>query len=418
MPKKRTGYEWRLNRPPPPLDEHSKAKHQVVHAYLDRYLRVMLADPRRPHMKLHVVDGFCGGGLYSDTQTGTPVAGSPFVVADALGEVMASIAQTRRKPPTLDVRLWLVDSDPNAIQYLNASLMTRPMPPFVNPTVIHSKFEEALPGILGEMCPTARARPRAIFLLDQYGYLDATYKQIRTIFGRVRGAEVLLTLSTDALLNYLTEDEHSRIRLQSVGLRPAEVEYVLGAPLDTPENRALLSKYLTVAIARESGAAYYTPFFIRSRVSNRSYLLVHLSNQVRARNEMVEVHWDVTNHSIHYGRPGLHMMGFDPLHDVGTQLSLFEFDDVAAERTHDALLEELPRTDAFEGEGVLHGGLIDSVCNETPATIKQINTALVSLQELGEISIQTPAGSRRQKPGGISADDRIVRPRQMRFLLP
>jgi three-Cys-motif partner protein len=65
---------------PPSLDPHSKVKHQLVTDYLRRYIAVLMANERMPSLKLTLVDGFAGGGLYTD---GANLAlGSPLAAAN------------------------------------------------------------------------------------------------------------------------------------------------------------------------------------------------------------------------------------------------------------------------------------------------------------------------------------------------
>ena len=410
MPKKKKGYEWEIGGTLPELEEHSQAKHRVLDAYIQRYLRVMFADPRRPNMRLHVVDGFCGGGLYRAPGSTNELPGSPFVIADAMANVMAEIGLNRKNQPTLDAHLWMVDNSEKTIDFLKSTLMRRNLPPFVTSHIRHSDFELVLDEILEKISAGNSRTPRAIFLLDQYGYLDATYIQMRQIFHRIAGAEIVLTFSTDTLLTYLTDNEHSRNSLKKLGLSPDEAEYVISQKREDQVSRSIVAKYITKLIVQKSGAKFYTSFFIKSAESRRSYWLVHLSNQPRARDEMAQVHWEVNNHFIHHGRAGLEMLGYDPINEVGTQVLLpYMFDDDAKSRTHVSLLEDLPRSQLLDGDGRTHGDLLTQISNDTPGTHLQVQEALIELQAHKEIEIVTPAGNLRRSAAGIKPDDRIRR---------
>jgi three-Cys-motif partner protein len=58
-------YTWQLGASPPPLDDHSAAKHAVLRQYAATYVEVLTANPRREVLKLTIVDGFAGGGQYT-----------------------------------------------------------------------------------------------------------------------------------------------------------------------------------------------------------------------------------------------------------------------------------------------------------------------------------------------------------------
>src|SRR5205807_10591228 len=95
-----------------------------------------------------------------------------------------------------------------------------------------------------------------------------------------------------------------------------------------------------------SGAKYYTPFFIRSKDAHRDYWLIHLSNHSRARDVMVSLHWLENTSFAHFGRPGLLMLGYDQDEDIKITgqpvFPEFRFDEFALASTHDSLMDELP----------------------------------------------------------------------------
>ena len=63
-------------RPPPPIEEHSKAKLTVLRSYLRAYFDRLNVNPNREEFKLDLVDGYTGGGIFrdgSDIVSGTPL---------------------------------------------------------------------------------------------------------------------------------------------------------------------------------------------------------------------------------------------------------------------------------------------------------------------------------------------------------
>lgn len=102
------GYQWSLDGPLPVLEDHSRAKHDVLRAYLINYLRILAQNPRSEGIKVTLVDGFAGGGLYQ-TLAGDTVGGSPLVLLEALHEARALVAQDRlqrgvRTPYVIDAQ--------------------------------------------------------------------------------------------------------------------------------------------------------------------------------------------------------------------------------------------------------------------------------------------------------------------------
>lgn len=360
-----------------------------------------------------LVDGFAGGGLYTDEETGSVVGGSPLVISDAVGQAMAEIALTRTKPPTLNCALTLVDNYPDTIAHLRHTLRHHPIPPFVQTKIVEKSFDSAITEILGEIAGNGKGKPRAIFLLDQYAYSDVTLKHIQLIFDRIAGAEVVMTFGTDILLNYLRQNDKSLERLEHLGLSRPDAQKVIDADRSNAAARAVVAQFLIGQIVSKTKARFFTPFFITSAKSRRSYWLVHLSNSVRARDEMTEVHWGLTNHFLHQGTAGLNMLGYDPVKDIGSQTKFpFTFDDDDKARVHNALMDDLPRLGCVDDEGTTFGDLITNICNETPATAKQVKQALISLQAEKDIEILTPTGANRRAGSGIVTTDLVRRKSQ------
>ena len=89
-------YDWSDPLNLPTLEVHSIAKHEVLRAYISRYLEVLNLNPRIPSFKINLIDGFSGGGQYSHELTGDLCAGSPTIILDTVRD--AEIAINWYKP--------------------------------------------------------------------------------------------------------------------------------------------------------------------------------------------------------------------------------------------------------------------------------------------------------------------------------
>jgi hypothetical protein len=166
------------------------------------------------------------------------------------------------------------------------------------------------------------------------------------------------------------------------------------------------------AFAKQAGARCFTPFFITSSGSHRSYWFLHLANSARANDVVKDLHWEQSNHFTHYGRAGTKMLvlGFDPSRTSRDQLSLpFAFDDSARARTVDALIEEIPGMlrDKYR-DGVTLKDLYTGICNDTPASKIIVGEALNELCLVGELEKVGGQGEERQSGTKVKDDD-IVR---------
>lgn len=232
-----------------------------------------------------------------------------------------------------------------------------------------------------------------------------------------------MTFATDALINYMcTTDQYlaaiKTLQLDDVLTREKIDEL---KAQETREARFAVQRLLHQSFISQTGAKFYTPFFITSSKSNRSYWLIHLSAHTKARDEMTKAHWAFKNHFSHYGRPGLNMLGFDPDVDLPRKLQQgefdFYFDDSAETRTAGSLLEDIPR--ALHGIGeVTFSAFFSNICNTTPAHSDQIKDALISLENSNILSVYGKGNRPRRKASGIENDDIIVLKSQHKFDFP
>ena len=392
MARARGRYRWGLERRPPPLGEHSKAKHDVYREYLRRYLRELTKGFGIGLFRLNIVDGFCGGGIYTSGRN--PYYGSPIILLEVLHEMQVELQARQTKPILIDYHLHLVDSDPGALEVLTKVLHDRGYGGLIGDRVfLHgSPFEESLPAIMADVT----GRGSTIFILDQYGYTAVPFDLLQRIFRTLRKPEVILTFAYDHLVTWMQDYDRLRQVLSNMGITLPRAEF--DAAVSTPSGRDFLIQR-TLCRAFLSFADFYTPFFVMSRKSNMAFWLMHLSMHARARDVMTGLHWELQNHFAHFGGAGQHMLGFDPANPPpDTQEYLF--DDGARERTLWAMQVDLPPLLYPHRDGIEFRAFFASIANGSPANSEITRQALIGLAEHGVIEIRTPEGvkSRRIVP--------------------
>lgn len=232
-------------------------------------------------------------------------------------------------------------------------------------------------------------------------------------------AEIVMTFMTDWLIDYLSEDPRYFKGLETAGLHEYfNIQELLQHKEDGLEWRRIIQYKLHEIFKNETGAEFYTPFFIVSKASSKSYWLVHLSSHVRAQDEMKKLHWELSNHFAHYGTAGLNMLGYDAAYDAMQtgQMDLnldYGFDDLAKDKTVAVLSEELPRLIHQYQDGIAYTDFVSRICNETPATsdiIKEVSEFMIQCKEL---SVTGPNGEKRTRASRIQGRDMLSMPRQI-----
>ena len=185
--------------------------------------------------------------------------------------------------------------------------------------------------------------------------------------------------------------------------------------------RQVIQGFLYRHILERTGAHFYTPFFIHSPDSHRSYWLLHLSKHARARDEMARLHWSLSNTFVHPGKSGFNALGYDPSLDVDQLRLEFNFGSDARMDSINAAVEQLPRMirddTAGHGDPVSLRSLFEANCNETPLTLELVSDAIVRLRdEFREIEVFDADGKLRPRATRLSGKD-LVRARNQRSFL-
>lgn len=409
----RTEYRWSFDDPDF-IGPHSKAKHEVIRDYVRRYLIEVTKNPARDRIRLNIVDGFSGGGIYVTGQERSRYYGSPVQLVEVLLEMEKELQAPRKKPFHLDWTLHLIDKSPGAISTLKRVLAARGYLGLVDQRIhLHQRaFEDAFDPLIRRL----QGKGRTIFVLDQYGYTSVPLSILARIFGDLEKPEVILTFAFDYLTSFVQDFDDLNASLVKFGLQPTprhEYDAALAAKggLEFLVQRRLHKAFLSVA-------NYFTPFFITSRSdaatgkggSNLAYWLVHLSQHPHARNVMAGLHWEKQNHFAHFGRVGQQMLGYDPQQD-GANRDAYLFDVSAFGQTTSKLTEELPgiiRDRHPDGISLRDFFAQPDICNGSTADFEIYKTVLAGAATEGLISIRTKSGGEKRKLTSINPTDWLV----------
>jgi three-Cys-motif partner protein len=423
MTKRSDKYDWHVGSLPPAIDPHSLVKHQIVRGYIDRYIQILMSNVRIEKLTLSVVDGFAGGGEYLSADGKQFHDGSPLIALASVSEQQALLNIGRQKPRLVDAKYYFVEKLRCNYDYLCATLGSRlPAGQQAAKVVpIHGAFQDHVGAIIEDVQRRAGGE-RAIFLLDQYAYDQVPARTLHDIFSRLRGAEVVLTFNVDSLMAFLGDTQQCRKKLAEMGLE----HYIEWSRIEALKSagpmawRAAIQRNLARGLVEASGAKHYTIFYITplGRTS-WTYWLVHLSNSFKARDVMMELHWQLANHFSHNLEPDLFTLGYRANDDVDAtgqdSLKLEEvhrFDAIASDRCKTGLADKLVPYLFDRPVPLRFGELLNTMGSLTPATASMVREALDPAIKQGDIEVVSPDGSRRRKGASVKADDVIGPPEQ------
>ena len=162
-------FQWHPDDPPPPVEEHSKAKLTVLRSYLRAYFDRLNVNPHREIFKLDLVDGFAGGGTFQDGDE--IVSGTPLIMLEEAEAARDRINRGRAKPLRFDCKHYFVDKEAAHTAHLRRALTDRGYRADGGAIVVrNNRFEDEADGIIAEIRRRQPRSGRAIFLLDQTGF--------------------------------------------------------------------------------------------------------------------------------------------------------------------------------------------------------------------------------------------------------
>ncbi len=405
-------YIWEIGAPPPVLDEHSKTKHLIVKEYLQRYAEVYMSLARIEKLPISLVDGFSGGGTYTDALSLDLTAGSPFVILNAIREATLKLNINRNKPRLIDADYYFIDNAAKHVDYLKNELLKSDYANLVNNKIflINKAFNVAACDVINQIKARNRAQ-RCLFLLDQYAYKDVPFRIVRQILTELKNSEVILTFSLDSLKIYLSDTATGRKALDNIDLSQFISWERLNTFKEAGKWEAGIQEQLANAIHLASGAPHITIFFITPK-KGLTYWLIHLSKVYRARDVMMDLHWKHSNSTFsHFLNEGIFSLGYQAFQTPG-QFSLdlvsdFNFSDKAEERCVLALSEDIPKLVCDTTGSIQFSQLVDKMGSHTPASERHIKNALQRSLDEKEIIVGKADGGYRRSASQIKGTDEI-----------
>jgi three-Cys-motif partner protein len=427
MAKQSDKYAWHVGSAPPLIDPHSLVKHQIVRRYLERYVQVLMSNYVIDKLTLSIVDGFAGGGEYLTEDGSQYHDGSPLIALNTIGEQQLLLNVGRIKQRRIDAKFYFVEKLKSNYDYLHRLLSARlPSGRIGNDVVLlKSAFQDVIGSVITDIRKRAGGE-RAIFLLDQYAYDQVPGPLLNTIFSQVKGAEVILTFNVDSLISFLSDTKLSRQKLTEMGLD----QYIDWGVIDQlkvsgpGQWRSAIQRNLARGLVNSSGARHFTIFYITPMGNTAwTYWLVHLSNSFKARDVMMELHWQLANHFSHYLEPDLFTLGYRANSDAhATRQATFDlgeahhFDSVASQRCHSGLTEKLIPAIYDSGKSLPFAHWLENIGSSTPATVDMIRQALDPGIRSGDIVARGVDGATRTKGRSLKPTD-ILSPSAQRPLI-
>jgi len=170
------------------LEEHSRAKHEILRRYLSAWLPIM----SRFNGRLVLVDGFAGPGRYSGGEDGSPlIMLKALLEHDYLDRMKAEF-----------VYLFIEEREDRA-ERLKAEVSALTIPDTIKWEVIAGNFQEVFGGEIKELQEAGKQLAPTFAFVDPFGYTDAPMDLTASIL-EFRKCEVLIYVPLPHINRFLS----------------------------------------------------------------------------------------------------------------------------------------------------------------------------------------------------------------------
>lgn len=347
-------------------DPHTRAKHQILGAYLKRWTVIFDRSAQkvgRTNQRLLYFDGFAGAGEYSGNVPGSP-------------QVPIDVVESHVHAFTCPIEIRLVEKRPDRAQHLagiikekKAKLVRSAKLRIMDP--IEGDCETEVRRLIQDCQRSRTALGPAFFFLDQFGYSSVPMSLIKDILGH-RRCETFSYLNWNLLQPFMTDEtKHAGLSRAFGGDEWKEVLSLDGAK----KEKRFCELYLE-ALRSRGAAKYAFPFTMRGSDGRIIYWIFFCTNNLRGLEEMKLAMLEVD---------GSGMFQFSDKH-ADSCGSLFKYDE-------EQLAKELAET--LEGREMAVEEVYEYAMVNTPAS--KIYGALGLMESDGTLQVIRAPDDRRKR---------------------
>lgn len=270
-----------------PMDNHTRAKHEILRRYLNAWLPIM----SRFNERIVYIDGFAGPGEYTHGELG-----SPLIAIDAF--LAHSYA------PMLDkgVLFIFIEQDLDRCKHLEQLLAQRwqaqKLPPKATYEVYQGNFDETMTGLLTELEQQQQRLAPTFAFIDPFGFSNTPMQTIKRLMAHPK-CEVLITFMYEEINRFITVDYQNKAKQYDAlfGTQSwREIEDMISiSTAFTPsrERTNFIHNLYSEQLRNFAGAKYVRSFRMRNKHNATDYFLFFGTCNLRGMTKMKEAMWKV-----------------------------------------------------------------------------------------------------------------------------
>lgn len=346
------------------IDPHTRAKHQLLTAYLGGWFPKMASWNGR----VIFLDGFAGRGTYSDGSEGSPVIALRRLLEHRHLANMASC----------DFLFYFVEKNKTNAESLEGTIDAftsaddPPVPENVYTYVLNASFEDVAGQIIEHLTSRGKVLAPTFAFIDPFGYTGLSMSVIAELMKSSR-SEVFINFMVGHVQRFVERDGQEAAIQSLFGMSPSEVMAGYNNRPGADRIHHLRDVYMA-QLQEVAGFNYVHSFEMRNYSGNVTYYLIHGTRHIDGVRTMKDAMWGLD--------PGGGSVFADRL---AGQPVLFVSDP-------DLVPLASALADRFGDQGPILAEEVESfVILETPFRTTHMTSALRDMEKQGEIRVHRRA---------------------------
>lgn len=259
------------------MDEHTRAKHEILRRYLEAWLPIMA----RYNGRIVYLDGFAGPGEYEGGEFGSPI-----IAIDIFSNHAYAAVRNR------EVFFLFIEQDHARYEHLRQLLSQRTLPSTAKYQVFEGSFDETLTGLLKQLeDQQSRLAPTFAFI-DPFGFSHTPMQTITKLMRHPK-CEVLITFMYEEINRFLDADYTNKAAQYDALFGTTEWRTITQSAATSQERRNKLHNLYQDRLKQVAGVHYVRSFCMRNQHNATDYFLFFGTNSLRGMEKMKQAMWKV-----------------------------------------------------------------------------------------------------------------------------
>ncbi|GCF11888.1 three-Cys-motif partner protein TcmP [Dictyobacter arantiisoli] len=265
------------------MDKHTQAKHEILRAYLQAWLPIMM----QTYDRVLIIDGFAGPGIYQGGEIG-----SPLIALDVLCKHTYKVVRQKA------VRFLFIEKNRKRCDNLETLLQQQELPSSLQCDIVCGEFADILNQELHTLEMNnkpggLRRKVLPVFaFIDPFGYSQTPMSTIVRLM-QLQGCEILFTFMYEEINRFMTADYSTKQQQYDDLFGTHEWIHMINIATTAEEREHFICELYKKQLQDMGHVKYVRYFRMINRHNATDYFLFFGTNDLKGLEKMKDAMWTV-----------------------------------------------------------------------------------------------------------------------------